>query len=437
VSRDVTRILLRAKKSPFEAMSPEDALARNVIGTNSGNLIFIESAYKLLSTSGSRIDVQRRLPDPKDADRINERYDSYVIPLANAFRPEFEFHLSRLTRLIDRLRIPVVVLGVGIQSDTQLSRERLRPIERTVRSFVGAVLDRSPSIGVRGEFTHAYLESLGFRDVEIIGCPSMFRYGAQMQVEKKASQLDHRARLAVNATPGVPIMEELVRSHSERYPGLEYIAQDLDTLALLLWGEKASASEVASESQLDASGDLLDANRVRFFVDPSPWISHLRSFAFAFGTRIHGNIAALLAGTPAYVLAHDSRSLELARYFAIPHRLITEVRGTTQAADLYAEADYTELNAGHAARFGRLAAFLGRHGLDHIYAEGQDPDALDARLRATRFPPAVDARTGSGRSSPVHLARWAGYRMRRSLSGWRRGVRRLVTSLEQGISGRR
>ena len=417
-------------------MSPEDALARNVIGTNSGNLIFIESAYKLLATTGTRIDVERRLPDPKDADRINERYDAYVIPLANAFRPEFEFHLSRLTRLIDRLRIPIVVLGVGIQADTRLSRERLAPIERTVRSFVGAVLDRSPSIGVRGEFTHAYLESLGFRDVEIIGCPSMFRYGARIQVEKKVPQLDHRARLAVNATPGVPIMEELLRSHSERYPGLEYIAQDLDTLALLLWGEKASATDVASESQLDA-GDLFDANRVRFFVDPSPWISHLRSFAFTFGTRIHGNIAALLAGTPAYVLAHDSRSLELARYFAIPHRLITDMQGGTEAGDLYAEADYTELNVGHPARFERLVGFLRRHGLDHIYAEGQDPDAFDARLRATRFPPAVEARSGSRRSSPANLARWARYRVRRSVSGWRLGVRRRMTSMEQGITGRR
>lgn len=418
-------------------MSPEDALARNVIGTNSGNLIFVESAYKLLSTTGTEIDVQRRLPDPKDADRINERYDAYVIPLANAFRPEFEFHLSRLTRLIERLRIPVVVLGVGIQSDTQLSRERLGPIEQTVRSFAGAVLDRSPSIGVRGEFTHAYLESLGFRDVEIIGCPSMFRYGARMQVEKKVPQLDDRARLAVNATPGVPIMEELLRSHAERYAGLEYIAQDLDTLALLLWGEKASASDGASESQLHAAGELIDANRVRFFVDPSPWISHLRSFAFAFGTRIHGNIAALLAGTPAYVVAHDSRSLELARYFAIPHGLVTDMRASTDAADLHAAADYTELNAGHRARFDRLAGFLQRHGLDHIYAEGQDPDAFDARLRETRFPPAVEARTGSGRSSPVQVARWAGYRVRRSLSGWRRGVRRRATSSEQGISGRR
>lgn len=417
----MTRILLRAKKSPFEVLSPEESLARNVIGTNSGNLIFIESAYKLLSTRGTEIDVQGRLPDPREADRINARYDAYVVPLANAFRPEFEFHLAKMTRLIERLRIPVVVLGVGIQADTQASRDRLAPIERTVKAFVGAVLDRSASIGVRGEFTQAYLQAIGFRDVEVIGCPSMFRYGPSLHVEKRRPRLEPDARIAINATPRVPLMAELVRRHAMRYPKLEYIAQDLDTLALLVWGDEPS--DAAGPSELDASRDLVAADLVKLFVDATPWIAHLRSVDFTFGTRIHGNIAALLAGTPSYVLAHDSRSLELARYFAIPHRLISEVREDADAAGFYDESDFTELNRGHAARFDRLVDFLRLNGLEHIYAEGQDPDALEARLAATPFPAAVRAGTRPSRRSPRRLAGWAGYRLRRSLSTVRGGLR--------------
>ena len=142
----------------------------------------------------------------------------------------------------------------------------------------------------------------------------------------------------------------------------------------------------------------------------------MRSVDFAFGTRIHGNIAALLAGTPSYVLAHDSRSLELARYFAIPHRLISEVREDADAAGFYDESDFTELNRGHAARFDRLVDFLRLNGLEHIYAEGQDPDALDARLAATRFPAAVRGRHAAVAPVARRLAEWAGYRLRRSLS---------------------
>ncbi len=423
----MTRILLRAKKSPFEVLSPAETLMRNTVGTNSGNLVFIESAYKLLSTRGTEIDVQRRLPDPQDADRINDRYDAYVIPLANAFRPEFEHHLSKMVRLIQGLRIPVVVLGIGIQSDTRLSREALAPIEATVRSFVDAVLERSPSIGVRGEFTHSYLESLGYRDVDVIGCPSMFRYGPQMDVQKRVPELDERTALAVNATPSVAVMGELLRSHQRRYANLTYIAQDLDSLALLALGERPAADRTA-EATMPGAPELLRANRMRYFVDPSPWIASLRDVSFAFGTRIHGNIAALLAGTPAYVLAHDSRSLELARYFAIPHRLTDAVSATTDAAELYAEADYSQLNREHPARFARLADFLNRQGLEHIFSDGQDPDAFEARIRSTPFPPGVDARAGANRSSPGQLARWAEYRLRRSASAWRTGLRRRLAA---------
>lgn len=37
-------------------------------------------------------------------------------------------------------------------------------MEPAVREFVAAVLDRSASIGVRGEFTQRYLKDMGFRE---------------------------------------------------------------------------------------------------------------------------------------------------------------------------------------------------------------------------------------------------------------------------------
>ena len=111
------------------------------------------------------------------------------------------------------------------------------------------------------------------------------------------------------------------------------------------------------------------------FVDPWTWMAYLAGFDFAFGTRIHGNITALISGTPGYLFAHDSRTLELARYFDIPHRLMKDVPADVDAAQLYAEADYTALNAGHKARYERIRAFLARHDLgQRVRRRGQrDP----------------------------------------------------------------
>jgi hypothetical protein len=229
-------ILLRARKDAFEIVSPEDSLVRNTIADNAGNLIFSMAAQRILETASTRVTVDRFAIEPGDADRINERYDAYVIPLANAFRPSYEPILHRLTALIRRLRIPVVVLGVGAQGDVRYRTERLRPIEPAVRAFVGAVLDRSPSIGVRGELTLDYLTGLGFRDVEVIGCPSLFLHGDDLRVTKRRPTLDRDAHLAINVSPYVTAMGPIVMRHVARYPNLTYIAQDIDTLELLLWG---------------------------------------------------------------------------------------------------------------------------------------------------------------------------------------------------------
>jgi polysaccharide pyruvyl transferase len=410
----VTNILLRARKDPFEVVSAEDTLIRNMIADNSGNSIFFAAAQKILSTRDTTVTADRLLIDPGDADEINERYDAYVIPLANAFRHSYQPILDRMTELIRRLRIPVVILGVGAQSNVDYETDRLRPLERSVRAFVSAVLDRAPSIGVRGEFTHDYLTRLGFRDVEVIGCPSMFFHGDHLPIEKRSPALGPDALLAMNVSPYVKRMGPIVLSHHARYPNLVYVAQDLGTLELLLWGESERAATRTDPMPIHTTHPLFLENKIRFYVDPWPWIDALRGADFAFGTRIHGNIAALLAGTPCYVLAHDSRTLELARYFEIPHRRMRDVPPDTDAAALYAEADYTGLVRGHPARFAAFADYLARNGLHHIFSAGEDPLAFDRRIAETDYPAAVDASGDRQVRTVVRRLRRLDFRVRRS-----------------------
>jgi hypothetical protein len=168
-----TRILLRSPKDPFEVVAPAEVFGKNLVGTNAGNLVFLQATWKILGVPGATLVPDGLHVTPGRADEINDLHDVYVIPLANAFRPSFEDTLIQMTLLIRRLRIPVVILGVGAQVGLRGDVGRLRPIEASVRGFVSAVLDHAPSIGVRGEITLDYLRGLGYRDVEVIGCPSM------------------------------------------------------------------------------------------------------------------------------------------------------------------------------------------------------------------------------------------------------------------------
>ncbi len=147
----MTRILIRGTKSPLDAVPAERVLDDNLIANNSGNLLFLETAFKVLSTRDAEVIPDRLVAHRLGADEINERFDVYVIPLANAFRASFEETLVRLTAVIEKLTIPVVVLGVGVQTAKSHAPGAIRPFDDSVKAFVRAVLDRSPSIGVRGE----------------------------------------------------------------------------------------------------------------------------------------------------------------------------------------------------------------------------------------------------------------------------------------------
>ena len=56
----------------------------------------------------------------------------------------------------------------------------------------------------------------------------------------------------------------------------------------------------------------------KVFLNYPDWIAFMKTRTLCFGTRIHGTVASLLAGTPAMLVCHDSRTLEMARSMSIP-----------------------------------------------------------------------------------------------------------------------
>jgi hypothetical protein len=402
------RIVVRAHKHPFTVVDAETTYKRNLIGSNTGNLVFSQAVHRLLSTSDNELSSSRLLTE--SASTINAEVDQVVIPLANAFRPRFVSQLDAMSTLVEALTVPVTVLGVGAHAPLAGTHADADVVAPAARRFVRAVLDRSPSIGVRGEFTRDYLRSLGFGDehVQVIGCPSMFMWGPDLAVERKVDRLTETSPIALNISPYVAQMGPLSRSCAERYPNLMYMGQNIQTLELMLYGTYPNHKRMlAKGAPVTLEHPLIRQDRTRFFLDPTTWFDHLGQYDFAFGTRIHGNIAALLAGTPALLLAHDARTLELAQFHEIPYRLVTEVDATTDLIQLYAETSWERLVKGHSARWDTFAAFLAQHNLRHVYAEGQDPTAFDRGVAALEFPPPVRTLMGA---SPEEL-----YQMRRDL----------------------
>ena len=194
--------------------------------------------------------------------------------------------------------------------------------------------------------------------------------------------------------------------HVRQFPNLTYLPQDYSSLQLMLWGRPRAGVDPGHAMPFHPAHPVFRRDLARFFVDPKPWIDYLSTVDFAFGDRIHGNIAAILAGTPALLLAHDSRTLELARYHSIPHVVIGDLGPDMDAVDFYEMTDFTAFNDGQPARWEKFEGYLSRHGLAHAFDEPGQVERYDAKVAAADFPPPVRPITRDPSTTDLDRVDW-------------------------------
>ena len=103
------QILIRAHKNPFTVADADTTYRQNLIGNNTGNLVFSQAVYRLLSAADN--DLKHQGLAKSNPRVVNSRFDHVVIPLANAFRPTYIETLDALSNLIEQLTVPVTVPG--------------------------------------------------------------------------------------------------------------------------------------------------------------------------------------------------------------------------------------------------------------------------------------------------------------------------------------
>lgn len=375
----MAKILMRAGMSPLENISAAEVIFHNLIGENTGNMLFPYSIMRMLMREDTQITTipTNRLYPAKQAAQWNEEYDFFVIPLANAFRKSFIVELGYITALVKKLDIPCIVIGAGVQAGTQGVASETQELDREVKAFIKEVLKKSAIIGIRGEITAQYLKRLGFvedKDFTVIGCPSMYLHGPKLPLKTPVT-LTPKTPVSMNCKIKIPAkLSQFVLSSAKRFEHYTYVPQGIDDLLLLYTGRSIDREKFPKirkgypwqlHSKICASGHELG------FTDARSWIAFLNGVDFSFGTRIHGNIAAVLAGTPAFIFAPDGRILELARYHNIQHMLACDLTEDTDIFKVYEQADFSSVQRGHKERFAHYAQFLEQNGLSHIYMEGE------------------------------------------------------------------
>lgn len=324
--------------------SPQEIINNDVYGNNMGNMLFYGSVYNTISkNSNNTIETNR------DIKAINSA-DYYLMPHANLFYKYFEKNIENHIKRLKKITTPTIIVGVGYQSSVGadgVDREDSK-LNDLVKEFVETVLEKSVSIGVRGQITKDYLLGLGFAEseIDIIGCPSVRFFGSNLDTTKKIyPSFSSNMKIAVNYTPTryTDSWGKLVSNIFSQYNNSFAILQDKYEVNNLKWKfPDVSLPTIPKKVQnlkniipVTPDHPLFKENRGRIFTNANQWFNSMKTFDFSIGTRIHGNIASILAGTPALVIAIDTRTLELAEYFKIPYVKLSDLDKYKDLESLY------------------------------------------------------------------------------------------------------
>lgn len=333
------------------------------IGLNTGNLLFTNAIWCQIGGEKTRLHYSF------DPEKANAELDGIVIPAANWINPNSDF--ADLASVLEKLKIPVVVIGLGAQSSDEGDNIA---IKGGTRRFLQAVFERSATVSVRGEFTKSVLAKLGYERVCVTGCPSLYIAFRDDKLEKRGEFdlsrcLLHATRYSVSHAVSVrePSADRAIfrLAYSKSIDLL--FQSELEELALLFDYNEPDLFNDRIKLLMRELYDVEDWEEARRFIlehgrayiDVNDWSDGIAGYQFLYGTRLHGTIMALNSGVPATLLHHDSRTKEIADFASIPSidAKIAEISeiGVQKA---YEEADLSGYLSKRAENQEKYAAFL-------------------------------------------------------------------------------
>lgn len=393
-------VLINPTRSSVDnaAMSTVEEFS-TAVGTNTGNMAFLHAALTVVE--GIQPISQRPFQDA----------DVKVWGCANFIAPNREMKVTSSSIYDDGS--PMVALGLGAQ--VPLSGEffniPLNTIEwiRKVRELAPG---KAPNISVRGRHTYALLEANGLAEgCEALGCPSLFIASHRDLGARIREKLEGPARF-FGFAPGNPqskhpqciqIENWMVRTLT-RLGGSYLIQHPIEMLRVACGDARAQDPESLELIRAKLAGDMsLDAFLIwikqhgRVFHDVPSWLFHNSGLDFIVSMRIHGAQMALQAGTPALVLAIDSRQVELCEIMKMPYLVMSDFAPEIGIEDLRARArahDWAAYDENRLELAGRFVRFLeGNHLAPSAHLTGLIPSERSKRTVLGEYRKAMPKKT--------------------------------------------
>lgn len=332
----------------------DSATLLSATGGNTGNVAFVHSVQTVLADDYGIVHWG------DNVQLVNKHYGMLVICCANQIGSHVD--LGSWADKLDQFNLPVVLIGLGAQSDKiglmpQVPEGTIRFLEVVKKLRIRS--EQSNSI-TRGEFSSWVLKELGFESSPL-GCPSLLtssdiQLGQTCLRNQEVKQ--HKRIMVPGGNPWHPsyVIENKLVALVEQNHG-EYVLQHPDLIFKLILDQTDSLTDTQKSILERAYSSIGDVEMIKswliahsvFFADAQNWLNYSRKFSSAIGPRYHGIALPIQVGVPGKVIAIDSRTEELAKTTGIPFVQYQDANQMTveqlAEASLWTQADADRFDA--------------------------------------------------------------------------------------------
>lgn len=341
--------------------------------SNTGDWMVYDSSLKLLSFAELHITDFRNWTD-REVDMLNAEFDYCFLRGSNFVHNSVDWG-DGFADLLGKLKIPAIPFSVGAQAPQKSKIELSDGALRLWKAFA----NQCASIGVRGTYTAEVFNDHGIKNVEIIGCPSLFR-GNDPYLQVAPRAWDDIRKVAFNLRREVShayandiaryldIQKKMMRSLNDNFDLTVTCHGEAEEKSFYYKDEETlpkARAELLASGWFDSEQDPLVGvyeNRLFYNEEVGQYDQMIRDKDMAIGFRVHGNLPAMANKVPSICVDYDTRSRELADSFDIPTLSIDEIE-TTPLRDLYRPEMFDRFNQNFIHNYRRMRTFLDRNGM--------------------------------------------------------------------------
>ena len=316
----------------------------NLAGLDStGKYLYVDALYKILDAKH----VELASLDSVDLSEYTTMVVHDLVHISGFYNQIDKYH-DILTQHKD---LKIVPMSFGIWHDYELT-ERDKVILKTMAERA--------EIGCRNELIADTLYKSGIKNIRVIGCPSLFYH---MDRSFAITRKDALRKINFNAYVSPVKFGKSTTTHmdyvlreAQKYESIfalqENVISELFDYSPIAdtWMVKMPEYKKAYFEYLSRCG--------KYFYNVPDWIAGLSDCDFSFARKLHGSIAAILAGVPTFCIAADKlRVAGTYDYFKIPNIHFSEFDDNKPIEYYYELADYAAFNKSYAAIYDNFIDF--------------------------------------------------------------------------------